>query len=95
MEDLRPDNEASENVNVQCDCGRDRVGGREGIRRPQPQPPCCDRNIVAGAGGIDSSLLFFFLLLVAIVCQSDCDIELNTLLWFFLLLVVIYNGYAF
>ena len=93
----KPDNiEANENVNIQCDCDRDRVGGRIGERRPQPQPPCVfDRNRLAGARGIDSSLLFFFLLLVAIVCQSDCDIELNTLLWFFLLLVVLYNGFDF
>lgn len=92
MEDLKPENEVCENVNIQCDC--DRVGGREGIRRPQPQTPCCEQN-VARKGGIDSSLLFFFLLLVLIVCQSDCDIELNTLLWFFLLLVVISSGCVF
>lgn len=52
-----------------------------------------NRNVVAGERGIDSSLLFFFLLLVIIVCQSDCDISMDTLLWFFLLLVVIYNQY--
>lgn len=52
-----------------------------------------NRNIVAGERGIDSSLLFFFLLLVVIVCNSDCDISMDTLLWFFLLLVVIYNQY--
>jgi hypothetical protein len=46
---------------------------------------------VAGARGIDSSLLFFFLLLVVIVCESDCGIELDTLLWFFLLLVALFN----
>lgn len=90
MENFRPDNiEANDDINVQCDCDRDRVGGREGMRRPQP--PCVhDRKNI---GCIDSSLLLFFLLLVAIVCQSDCDIELNTLLWFFLLLVVLYNRY--
>ncbi len=93
MENIRPENiEANEEVNVQCDC--DRIGGRVGERRPiAPQPPCgCHRDRVAGIGGIDSSLLFFFLLLVVIVCQSDCDIDLNTLLWFFLLLVVLYNN---
>jgi hypothetical protein len=35
--------------------------------------------------------LFFFLLLVVIVCESDCDIEFETLLWFFLLLVALFN----
>lgn len=91
MENCRTDNvEANENINTQCDCERDRVGAR------RPQTPCVyDKYPVAGAGAgyIDSSLLFFFLLLVAIVCQSDCDIDLNTLLWFFLLLVVLYNRF--
>ena len=85
----------NENINIQCDCDRDRLGGREGVRRPI-QPPCVrERNNVAGTGGIDSSLLFFFLLLVVIVCQSDCDIEMDTLLWFFLLLVVLFNKFEF
>lgn len=48
----------------------------------------CDNGVIHG---IDSSLLFFFLILVCIVCQSDCDISMDTLLWFFLLLVVLYN----
>jgi hypothetical protein len=89
MENCRTDNvEANENINTQCDCERDRVGAR------RPQAPCVyDKHPVAGTGCIDSSLLFFFLLLVAIVCQSDCDIDLNTLLWFFLLLVVLYNRF--
>lgn len=94
MENFRTDDiEANENINIQCDCdrNRDRVGGRVGDRRPLPPPHVHDCDRVAGVGGIDSSLLFFFLLLVAIVCQSDYDIELDTLLWFFLLLVVIYN----
>lgn len=84
-------------VNTQCDCDRvrgdrgDRVREDRGIR----DRDCVkrDRDCVLGARGIDSSLLFFFLLLVVIVCQSDCDIELDTLLWFFLLLVVLYNYY--
>lgn len=95
MENFVPENiGANENVNIQCDCDRDRVGGR--IER-RPEPPCVHdrRNRVAGTGGIDSSLLFFFLILVAIVCQSDCDIDMNTLLWFFLLLVVLYNRFEF
>ena len=84
------DIEANEKVNIQCDCDRNRVGGRVGDRRP----PCVnDREIVEGVGGIDSSLLFFFLLLVVIVCQFDCDIEMSTLLWFFLLLVVLLNKF--
>ncbi|MDF2948741.1 MAG: hypothetical protein K0R07_761 [Sedimentibacter sp.] len=95
MENCRPDNiEANEDINIQCDCdrNRDRVGGRVGDRRP----PCVhERDRVEGIGGIDSSLLFFFLLLVVIVCQSDCDIDMNTLLWFFLLLVVLYNKFEF
>ena len=45
--------------------------------------------------GIDSSLLFFFLILVCIVCQSDCDISMETLLLFFLLLVVLWNKNIF
>ena len=77
--------EAKEDVNTQCDC--DRVRGDRGRDRD-----CRDKDRVLGTGGIDSSLLFFFLLLVVIVCQSDCDIELDTLLWFFLLLVVLFNG---
>lgn len=85
------DVEVTEDINSQCNCDRDRdrLGGRGGERRSVPDS--CVRDNVAGARGIDSSLLFFFLLLVAIVCQSDCDIELNTLLWFFLLLVVLMN----
>lgn len=93
MDNCKPDNiEVQETINVQCDRDRDRnrVGGRIGDRRPQPP---CVHDRVAGERGIDSSLLFFFLLLVVIVCQSDCDIELDTLLWFFLLLVVLYNRY--
>lgn len=78
--------EAKEAVNTQCDPGR--VRGDRG--RVDRRRECKDQ--VLGTGGIDSSLLFFFLLLVVIVCQSDCDIELDTLLWFFLLLVVLYNG---
>ena len=78
--------EVKADVNTQCDC--DRVRGDRGRR----DRDCVirDRDVL-GTGGIDSSLLFFFLLLVVIVCQSDCDIELNTLLWFFLLLVVLFN----
>ncbi len=69
--------EVSAEANAQCDCVRGDRGRRgDSIRR--------DR--VLDTGGADSSLLFFFLLLVVIVCQSDCDIELETLLWFFLLL---------
>lgn len=92
MENYVPENiGANDNVNIQCDCDRDRVGGRIDRR---PEPACVrDRRRVAGTGGVDSSLLFFFLLLVAIVCQSDCDIELDTLLWFFLLLVVLFNRF--
>lgn len=93
MENFVPENIEANDVNIQCGCDRDRdrdrVGGR--VER-RPEPPCVhDRDRVAGAKGIDSSLLFFFLILVAIVCQSDCDIELDTLLWFFLLLVVLFN----
>lgn len=82
--------EAKENVNTQCDC--DRVRGDRGRVRGDRGRDCRDKDRVLGTGGIDSSLLFFFLLLVVIVCQSDCDIELDTLLWFFLLLVVLLNG---
>ncbi len=96
MDNLKPENiDVVENLNIQCDkgCDRDRVGGRFEERRPARSPvkPPCVHDRVLGTGG-DSSLLFFFLLLVAIVCQSDCDIELDTLLWFFLLLVVLYNN---
>lgn len=83
MDNCRTENivEANENTNIQCD-------------RRLPVPPVPPVSPVLGArGGIDSSLLFFFLLLVCIVCQSDCGIEMDTLLWFFLLLVVIYNMY--
>jgi len=84
MECNKPDSIVEVNdVNTQCDC--DRVRSGRGIRDRN----CKDR--VLGARGIDSSLLFFFLLLVVIVCQSDCDIEIDTLLWFFLLLVVLFN----
>jgi hypothetical protein len=89
MECNRCDNvvEVKEEVNTtQCDQGRVR-GDRGRVDRKRD----C-KNQVLGTGGIDSSLLFFFLLLVVIVCQSDCDIELDTLLWFFLLLVVLYNS---
>lgn len=48
---------------------------------------CCRNNVL----GDQNSLLFFFLILVCIVCQSDCDISMDTLLWFFLLLVVLFN----
>ncbi|MGD9568390.1 MAG: hypothetical protein AB7V48_08690 [Sedimentibacter sp.] len=88
-----PDNiETIEDINIQCDCDRNRgsIGGRGEERRHK----CIhDRDRLAGIGGVDSSLLFFFLLLVAIVCQSDCDIDMDTLLWFFLLLVVLYNRF--
>lgn len=74
--------EVSAEANAQCDCVRGDRGRRgDSVRR--------DR--VLDTGGADSSLLFFFLLLVVIVCQSDCDIELETLLWFFLLLVALFN----
>lgn len=66
---------------------------KKGKVKSQCTPNRC--NDIAGIGGIDSSLLFFFLILVCIVCQSDCDISMDTLLWFFLLLVVIYNQYNF
>jgi len=80
MKNFRHENmETDENINMQCNCDR-----------RSPQPPCVvEKEIEACVGGIDSSLLFFFLILVAIVCQSDCDISMDTLLWFFLLLVVI------
>ncbi len=80
MDSCRTENivEANENTNIQCD------------RRP-PVLPVLPVSPVLGARGIDSSLLFFFLILVCIVCQSDCGIEMDTLLWFFLLLVVICN----
>lgn len=48
---------------------------------------CCRNDVL----GDQSSLLFFFLILVCIICQSDCDISMETLLWFFLLLVVLFN----
>lgn len=90
MENCIPDNIEANEINIQCDCDS-RVGGRVDRR---PEPPCIhDRRRVAGTGGIDSSLLFFFLILVAIVCQSDCDIDLDTLLWFFLLLVILSNRF--
>lgn len=90
MDNCKPENiEAVEELNIQCDKGCDRIGGRGGERRPLRQPCVHDR--VLGTGD-NSSLLFFFLLLVLIVCQSDCDIEIDTLLWFFLLLVVLYNN---
>ncbi len=78
--------EVREEVNTQCDCVRGDRGSRDRglVRR--------DKGCVCGSSGIDSSLLFFFLILVCIVCQSDCDIEMDTLLWFFLLLVVLFNA---
>lgn len=95
MECNKPDNivEAKAGVNTQCDC--DRVRGDRGIRDRDRNCIVKDRDRVLADRGIDSSLLFFFLLLVVIVCQSDCDIELDTLLWFFLLLVVLYNNYGY
>jgi hypothetical protein len=85
MECNKPEDivEVKADANAQCDSVRGIRGrrGRDFIR--------CDR--VSGAGEIDSSLLFFFLLLVVIVCESDCDIEFETLLWFFLLLVALFN----
>ncbi|HHZ01625.1 MAG TPA: hypothetical protein GX396_01620 [Tissierellia bacterium] len=76
--------EVSDTVNTQSDCGR--VRGDTGRRDRD-----CKRDGILGDRGIDSSLLFFFLLLVAIVCNGDCDIELDTLLFFFLLLVILYD----
>jgi len=78
--------EVNDTVNTQSDCGS-RVRGDTGRR----DRDCGCRDSVLGDSGIDSSLLFFFLLLVAIVCKSDCDIELDTLLFFFLLLVVLFD----
>ena len=75
-----------ETVNTQGDFGK--VRGDTGRR---DKDCCIKEEKVLGNRGIDSSLLFFFLLLVVIVCQSDCDIELETLLWFFLLLVALYQ----
>ena len=76
--------EVKDEAKAQCDYVRsDRGRRRDLVRR--------DRGRVLGTGGVDSSLLFFFLLLVVIVCQSDCDIEFETLLWFFLLLVALFN----
>ena len=88
--DCRPiDNaETNDNVNTQGDFGK--VRGDTGRRNECVK----ERGRVQGTRGANDSLLFFFLLLVLIVCKSDCDIELNTLLWFFLLLVAIYNQYA-
>ena len=77
--------EVSEEANAQCDCVRGDRGRRDRDFKRR------DRDRVLGTGGIDSSLLFFFLLLVVIVCQSDCDIDFDTLLWFFLLLVALFN----
>ncbi len=103
MDNFKPENiesteneEYVENLNIQCDKGCDRVGGRFENRRPvrPPVKPPCVHDRVLGTGD-NSSLLFFFLLLVIIVCQSDCDIEMDTLLWFFLLLVVLYNNRLF
>lgn len=84
-DDLAAEAKEKEKVNTQCDPGR--VRGDRG--RADRRVGCKDQ--VLGNRGIDSSLLFFFLLLILIVCQSDCDIELETLLWFFLLLVALYN----
>lgn len=64
-------------------CVRDRRDKGRGRGRGR-----CDRGEVLGD---QSSLLFFFLILVCIVCESDCDISMETLLWFFLLLVAIFN----
>lgn len=90
MDNCKPENieniESVENLNIQCDKGCDMVGGRAKI-------PCVHDRVLGT--GDNSSLLFFFLLLVVIVCQSDCDIEMDTLLWFFLLLVVLYNNKLF
>lgn len=84
--------EAAESLNIQNDKDCEAAGGRCDDRRSiRPVKPPCVHDRVLGTS--DSSLLFFFLLLVVIVCQSDCDIEMDTLLWFFLLLVALYNRY--
>lgn len=75
------DIEASvEDLNIQCD---------KGCNKRPIKPPCVHDKVMCA--GNNSSLLFFFLILVIIVCQSDCDIEMDTLMWFFLLLVALYR----
>ncbi|WP_312699858.1 hypothetical protein [Sedimentibacter sp.] len=90
MDNYRPENiEASmEDLNIQCDKGCGKTGGRCGERGMIKSPCVHDKVMCAGN---NSSLLFFFLILVVIVCQSDCDIEMDTLMWFFLLLVALYK----
>lgn len=88
-----------DNINCNCQSNLDRVDTKneKNIQiKKDPEAQCvpdrrmdrCDNDVIHG---IDSSLLFFFLILVCIVCQSDCDISMDTLLWFFLLLVVLMN----
>lgn len=84
-----------DNINCNCQSTSDLVDKNIQIKN-DPKAQCipdrrgdrCDNDVIHG---IDSSLLFFFLILVCIVCQSDCDISMDTLLWFFLLLVVLSN----
>ncbi|WMJ78382.1 MULTISPECIES: hypothetical protein [unclassified Sedimentibacter] len=83
MENFVPEDIETNEVKSQCDC--DRIGGR------RQAPPCIKDEVLDCTS--NTNLLWFFLLLVAIVCQSNCNIDLNALLWFFLLLVVIYNNY--
>lgn len=88
-----------DNINCNCQPSINTVDTRNEINvqtKKEPKAQCfpdkkrdrCDNDNIRG---IDSSLLFFFLILVCIVCQSDCDISMDTLLWFFLLLVVLFN----
>lgn len=83
VESVESNKDVVSQVNVEAHCVPDRVRGRRGRRRDR-----CDRDDVLGD---QSNLLFFFLILVCIVCEFDCDIDIETLLWFFLLLVAIFN----
>ncbi len=82
-----------DNINCQSTC--DTADTKVQIKNNAKSQCVFDRReeICNDVHGIDSSLLFFFLILVCIVCQSDCDISLDTLLWFFLLLVVLFNRF--
>ncbi|MDD2496463.1 MAG: hypothetical protein PHE29_14900 [Tissierellia bacterium] len=80
IESVESNKEVISQVNVETQCVPDRRASRRKCR--------CDRDEVLGD---QSSLLFFFLILVCIVCESDCDISMETLLWFFLLLVALFN----
>jgi len=87
--------------NINCNCQQNNLNNTEvkseinAEEKNEDLKAQCISDKLYNTCGIDSSLLFFFLILVCIVCQSDCDISMETLLWFFLLLVVLWNKNIF